>query len=55
MLYSNTAVNGGGGEYGKSSHLSIFQFFEAPNDVVIKDNLKCNFFQGFIITPYQRH
>ena len=40
----------GENEYGKSCHLSIFTLL---NHLIVI--LKCNFFQSFIFTPYQRH
>ena len=48
-VYSNAAVCGEN-EYGKSGHLSIFTLLK--HFMML---LKYNFFQGFSLTPYQRH
>ena len=49
MVYSNTAVYGGKLVWLIQS-LVILPFFEAP-----KDAFELPIFQGFILTPYQRH
>ena len=50
LLYTKTYNSlYGGNEYGKSGPFSLF---EALNNAF---SLKCNCFQGFIFTPYQRH
>ena len=54
MDYSNTVTQQSLGEneyrvHGKSGHLS---FVTSLKHVIML--LKCNFFQGFILTPYQR-